>query len=466
MPGSLRGKRTEVFGMREFSTAHMRRVQADPDEPDPAEVRRNRRLLILNGGLVFMSMTLASSDMLLPAFVQSLTASSVAVGLVGALMRIGWAWPQIFISRIVEGRRRKMPFLLLAGGMRSTVWLVIAGLTYLMGGRQSFYFLCCFLVLYAISTSMMGIWNVPWMDIVGKVVPPRERSRLFAVRRLCGGITAMAAGGVITFVLSDRSGIAFPSNYAALFLLAGLGNALSVFVFSRIREPVGPVRYLRQPLSNYLNTGFRLLKNDPDYRRLCGMQVLWSFMMMGAPFYVPYAITDLGFGLVFVGVFVSVMQVSTVLSNALWAHVGHRKGNRSLLVYGSYLMALSVAVPLLARYVPSLSFAPLSNWGIDWAFDPHVAFYALTFVLSGFASSAMFNGRMAYVLELAPENRRPTYTSFLNMFALPQGFLPVLAGLLVAWISYRPMFWIALLFVPPTVYFVHRLGEGGRPRSG
>jgi MFS family permease len=450
--------------MREFSSAHWRRVAAE--EPDPAEVRRNSRLLILNGGLVFMSMTLASSDMLLPAFVQSLTTSSVAIGLAGALMRIGWAWPQVFISRIIENRKRKMPFLLLAGGMRSIVWLVIAGLTYLMGGRQPFLFLCCFMVLYAISTSMMGIWNVPWMDIVGKVVPPGDRSRLFAVRRLCGGITAMVAGGAISFVLSDRSGISFPSNYAALFMLSGLGNALSVFVFSRIREPVRPVRYLRQPLSVYLNSGIRLLKNDVNYRRLCGMQILWSFLMMGAPFYVPYAITDLGLGLVYVGVLVSVMQVSTVLSNVLWASVGHRKGNRAMLVYGSYLMALSVAVPLLASYVPSHSIAPLSDWGIEWALNPQVVFFALTFVLSGFASSAMFNGRMAYVLELAPENRRPTYTSFLNMFALPQGFLPVLAGMLVAWISYRPMFWIALLFVPPTVFYVHRLADLGRQRSG
>lgn len=452
--------------MREFSSAHRRREAAESGETDPAEARRNSRLLILNGGLVFMSMTLASSDMVLPAFVQSLTSSSVAIGLVGALMRIGWAWPQVFISRIIEVRKRKMPFLLLAGGMRSSVWLVIAGLTYLTGGRQPFCFLCCFMVLYAISTSMMGIWNVPWMDIVAKVVPPGDRSRLFAVRRLCGGITAMAAGGLISYVLSEQTGIPFPSNYAALFLLAGLGNALSVFVFSRIREPVGPVRYLRQPLSSYLNSGIRLLRNDVDYRRLCGMQVLWSFMMMGAPFYVPYAITDLGLGLVYVGVFVSVMQISTVLSNALWAHVGHRSGNRALLVYGSYLMALSVAVPLLARHVPSIDVAPLASWGVAWSLNPQVVFFSLTFVLSGFASSAMFNGRMAYVLELAPENRRPTYTSFLNMFALPQGFLPVLAGLLVAWISYRPMFWIALAFVPLTVFFVHRLNEPGRGSAG
>ncbi len=452
--------------MREFSSAHRRRVAAESGAPDPTEVRRNSRLLIVNGGLVFMSMTLASSDMLLPAFVKSLTTSSVAIGLVGALMRIGWAWPQVFISRIIENRKRKMPFLLFAGGMRSTIWLLIAGLTYLLGGRQPFLFLCCFMALYAISTSMMGIWNVPWMDIVGKVVPPGDRSRLFAVRRLCGGITAMVAGGAISYVLSDRSGISFPSNYATLFLAAGVGNALSVYVFGRIREPVGPVRYLRQPLSVYVNSGIRLLKNDVNYRRLCGMQILWSFLMMGAPFYVPYAITDLGLGLVYVGVFVSVMQVSTVLSNVLWANVGHRKGSRAMLVYGSYLMAFSVAVPLLAGYVPSHAIAPLSEWGIEWAFHPQVAFFSLTFVFSGFASSAMFNGRMAYVLELAPENRRPTYTSFLNMFALPQGFLPVLAGMLVAWISYRPMFWIALLFVPPTVFFVHRLADPGRQRSG
>ena len=374
-------------------------------------------------------------------------------------MRIGWAWPQVFISRVVEVRPRKMPILLLAGGLRSAMWFVIALLTFWMGASRPMLFLGLFLVLYAIATSMMGISNVPWMDIIGKAIPSRARARMFALRRLVGGGMAMISGATISYLLSDRSGISFPSNYAVLFALSGVGTALSIAVFGLIREPIEPVREHRQSLGAYLKSGLELLKQDVNYRRLCLVQFLWAFSMMAMPFYVPYALSDYGLDPVYVGIFVAVMQVSSIVSNVLWAYLGHKKGNRSLLVYGSYFLALSILIPLLADFVPNETWMPLAGWGDTTVFHLRVLFFGLTFVFSGFATSGMFTGRMTYVLDIAPADRRPTYTSFMNMFMLPQGVLPIVAGVLVAWISYWVMFLIALLFIPVTLWLVHRLED-------
>ncbi|MDE2798957.1 MAG: hypothetical protein OXI94_09845, partial [Gemmatimonadota bacterium] len=73
------------------------------------ETRRNSWLLVINGGMVMMAYTFISADLVMPAFVQTLTTSSILVGMAGALMRMGWAWPQVFISRIIEPKPRKMP---------------------------------------------------------------------------------------------------------------------------------------------------------------------------------------------------------------------------------------------------------------------------------------------------------------------------------------------------------------------
>ena len=82
------------------------------DHPgDAAEVKRNARLFILNGGLSESGYRFASSETVIPAFIQTLTGSSVMVGLSRALMRVGWAWPQVFISHFIEERPRKLPFL-------------------------------------------------------------------------------------------------------------------------------------------------------------------------------------------------------------------------------------------------------------------------------------------------------------------------------------------------------------------
>ncbi len=280
---------------------------------------------------------------------------------------------------------------------------------------------------------------------------------MFAVRRLAGGVLSVVAGVLISYVLSEGSGLGFPDNYALLFLLTGVTTGLSIAIFSVIREPIEPVQRRQMALGDYLASGLDLLREDANYRRLCAVQFLWSFSMMAAPFYVPYALSDLGIGTVYVGVFVSVMQFSSILSNLLWAYIGKHKGNQALLVYGTYFLGLAAVVPLLAIYVPDRSLA--LGWAGGTALNLRVLFFSLTFVFYGFAHSGMYTGRTTYVLDLAPPDRRPTYTSFMNMFMLPQGLLPILAGALIAWISYRKMFLIALVFVPLSVWMTRRLED-------
>ncbi|MBT3605818.1 MAG: hypothetical protein HN521_22365, partial [Candidatus Latescibacteria bacterium] len=116
------------------------------DRKGQQEIKRNTRLLVLNGGLMMMAMTFVSSDLVLPAFVQTLTASSVLVGLASSLMRIGWAWPQVFISRIVEPKPRKMPLFVIAGIGRSVIWFAAGAMTFWLGANNPMTLLVAFMV--------------------------------------------------------------------------------------------------------------------------------------------------------------------------------------------------------------------------------------------------------------------------------------------------------------------------------
>jgi MFS family permease len=280
---------------------------------------------------------------------------------------------------------------------------------------------------------------------------------MFAVRRLAGGATAMLSGGLISWMLSGRSGLAFPDNYAILFILSGIGTGLSIAAFSRIREPVQQKRGKTLPLGEYFKVGLTLLRDDLNYRRLCILQFFWAFSMMATPFYVPFALTDLGMDGSVVGFFVVVMQFSSIFSNVLWAWIGQKKGNQALLSIGTWFLAFSIMVPLTVQWIPQIEIVAFAWVGLEDAFDLRVAYYALTFVFAGFALSGMFTGRMTYVLDIAPEDRRPTYTSFMNAAMLPQGVLPVLGGWLVALVSYQNMFMVSLAFVPVAVWIASKL---------
>jgi MFS family permease len=321
------------------------------------------------------------------------------------------------------------------------------------------WYLVLFLSIYAVTSSLSGVTNVPWMDIIGKSVPSEARVRVFALRRLVGGLFAIATGAVVSFVLSEASGLSFPQDYAVLFLLSAIFTALAIATFALIREPAEEVREDRLPLRQYLASGVKLLKEDDDYRRLLALRYLWGAGMMGTSFYVPYAITDLGIPIAFVGMFVSVTQLSAFLSNALWAWVGNRRGNCALMVYGTWFMGLSALVPISAPHVPDV-LIPLAWSGFDVSVGTRVLFFSLAFLFQGFASSGTFTGRMAFVLDISPPDRRPTYTAFLNTFGVPQAVLPILAGVLAASLSYPSMFLIGFAFVPIALVMAARLAAG------
>ncbi len=445
--------------MRESAITETPSLQERVDrQREGRELKRNSWLLVANGATMFAGFTFASSDLVLPAFVQTLTTSSILVGLTGALMRIGWSFPQVFIGRIVEPLPRKMPVYSAVGTFQSLFWIAIGAVTILLGMSNPKVLLMSFLVLYALAAACMGIASVPRMDIMGKAIPARDRPRVFAMRRLGGGGVAMIAGVSIGYVLSDASGLGFPTNYGVLFTLAGLSIGLSVASFSMIREPIEqPTRGDRMSLRDYVKRGVGVLKEDRNYRRLCGLQFLWGFAAMGTPFYVPYALTDLEMGAEFVGFFAIVMQLSSISSNVLWAWIGQRKGNHALLAFGSYVLGFSILIPLTVGLIPVVQVDPTAAIGFTYPFDLRVGYFALTFVFSGAAWSGMFTGRMTYILDIAPNDRRPTYTSFMNAFMMPEGILPILGGALVALISYTNVFLISAAFVPFAIVLSRKL---------
>ncbi len=427
-------------------------------EMDERQVSRNTSMVILSGGFVLLGSSFASHDVVVPAYVQTLTDSSWMVGLTGALLRMGWVCPQIFVSRWIEPRARKKPIYLFANGARGGLWLAIGLSTFLLqGGDLPGWMpdikITSFLTLYCLTTTAIGIANVPMLDVIGKAIPPRIRARSIAYRRLLGSSLAVLGGVLVSYILSERSALFFPDNYALLFVLAGLGMAAATLLFSLISEPTEQKTREKMPLKPYLSSLLRLLQSDANYRRLCMFRSFEGLPTMAASFYVPFAISVLRIRTVFVGIFVATVQIGRVCSNILWAYVGHRHGSRALLVYGSYVMAASVVIPLLTPFVPDRDLS--SGLSIDL----RVTFFCLSFFLLGSATSGLASGRMSYVLDIAPPGRRPTYTSFLNLFMLPQVLAPLIAAWLVTSVSYSAAFLVALVLAAPAVLLATSLTQ-------
>ena len=88
-----------------------------------------------------------------------------------------------------------------------------------------------FLFIYALLWASDGLVVVPWMDLLGRLVPGKRRGRLLGNQQLFGGIGSLIAGYIVKITL-DNARLAETVKYSILFSLAGivLSSAVAMFV--------------------------------------------------------------------------------------------------------------------------------------------------------------------------------------------------------------------------------------------
>jgi len=115
-----------------------------------------------------------------------------------------------------------------------------------------------------------------------------------------------------------------------------------------------------------------------------------------------------------------------IVANLVCAQLSDRVGNRVVIILTAGTVSL---VPLLA----------LLSAGVGWTL------LVVVFALIGFSSNAGSIGFTNYLLEIAPEQLRPTYIALRGTLMGLTLFLPILGGLLIDAVSYRAAFLTTLV---------------------
>ena len=126
--------------------------------------------------------------------------------------------------------------------------------------------------------------------------------------------------------------------------------------------------------------------------------------------------------------FVSAQMLGVILSNMLWAHLSDFIGNRRVI---QICVFLRVLIPITALLIPG----EFSN------------VYILVFILIGCVTSAEVIGPTNFLLDIAPDDMRPTFVSLTGTLTAPIMFFPLIGGLLLRYISYKSVFFLAAVLV-------------------
>ncbi len=396
-----------------------------PTKTLPTETtRRNTRLTILNGALMIgTTNSVASPDLVLTAFAAHLTSNPLILGLIAPLQNATWSLPQIWTIGWLRRTRYALPMYHYSAILRMFSWIALVVVTFLF--RDPVVLLLTLMLFVLIGGLAAGVTGLPFIEVVAKVIPARQRGLVFGWRGALGGVLAIIGAPVVLFFTGPDVRFDFPQNYALLFVFAGVTQMLGFFSFSLVKEPPS------EPTEDHPRLSPGLIKTmwrgDRNYRRFVSGRTLFELSSMANGLIIVFASQQLGVRLELAGFYLLVSSILRPVFSVAAGRVSVRIGNRLPVSFGMLAQAagwllLLLALPLGVR---------------DRAAEYYlIPVYGLTAIQKGL----IFANLMALGLNVTPEDERPLYMGALNTWIGVVSIFGALNGVIAKTIGFEALF--------------------------
>ncbi len=317
----------------------------------------------------------------------ALGAPAVLTGLLVPVREAGALVPQLFTAARIRGMgRRKWAWAAGAAGQGVAALVILAAALWLEGWAAGGVIVAALTVL-ALARS---VCSVSFKDVLGKTVDKPRRGTVtgFAASLASAGVLVFA--GVLMLGVVER--FTLVAGAIALAGVAWLGAAL---VFATIREEDRPGDAEGEA------TGLgqmALLREDADLRRFVLARVMLIPTALAPPFLVMLAgeAGDERWGAL--GAMLAASALAGLVSGWVWGRLSDRSSRQVLAISG----AVAAGFLLLA-----VGFGVAGLMGTAWAAP--VALFGLMVSYRGVRV-----GRSTYLVNLAPEAQRASYTAVAN----------------------------------------------------
>ncbi len=361
-------------------------------------------------------------------FLLGFGATNTHISAMASLQSLAGNVLQIPFAHLTERLGRRKFLCIVAGLLSRLLWALLFFVPVLWHGQAAIYAFIAIMVGQSACTAL----NAPaWTSFMGDIVAKDIRGRFFATRNVVMNIGSLFAIAIAGRMIEAGG---FPNGYRNGILISLLFGLISFAFFLMIPEPAfQPVqqgaradrwtnRARRTPLRRQLQT----LSNSQFGRFV----LLTALMSLGAgmsgPFFSVYAMQTLGATTKHLGYYAAGATACVIMSQGIWGQLNDRKGAQLVMQLSAFGVMLSPLVwifstspwhPIIGEGVGGLAW---SGWGL-----------------------ASFN----LLLELTPEDRRPSYVaahSFVN--GLAAFVAPLIGGVIAEQLGIRALFMITIGF--------------------
>jgi len=384
-------------------------------------LKHNVTVNLWDGGIFGAALGFASFSTILPLFVASMTDSALLIGLVPAIHSVGWQLPQLFTAgHVARLRRYKRTVLLMTIHERVPfVGFAIVALCLPILGIQTGLILTFLLLIWQGLGG--GFTANAWTSMISKIIPTESRGTFFGFQAGLANLfisgAAIGAGYLLDY-------LAYPLDFAACFLIAGIFFALSWFALAQTREPEDIDKVIPKERTRFWDDSKRILRKDTNFSWFLAVRFLSQFATMGFSFYIIYALRQFNMDAVTAGYLTATLTISQTIANAGMGWLGDKFGHRSMLILGG--------------------FAALASSTLAWNALSITWFYPI-FMLAGLANVSIWTIGMTMTVDFSGEADRPLYIGLSQTLTAPATILaPILGGWIADSSGFIPTFSISM----------------------
>lgn len=370
-----------------------------------------------------LAITIAEPSTVLPLLVSYFSDNIVMVGIFASLLRGGAIMIQLYAAFHAQAYERVLPYLKKVFFFRWFAWFFIGVSIFFIGDKNkelTLFFIGLGLFFFSFSAGFGAIY---FKELQAKLFSKSYRGKTMANRNVAGAIASILSAGVTGYVLSNFEQ---PLNYAYLFMVSSFFMAIGFFTFVTIDEPKKEkVATKEKHFGLFIKNAIQTLKEDKRLQHQILVIFLSFSFYLSMPFVILHANSLFTLTGWMLGGFIMVQMIGSILgSSLLWRKISNYEKMLSL----SFLfMILAIILAIFAN---------------------NLYIYGIIFLLFGIGLDGLSISGMNLVIEIAPQEKRPTYTALQTNLSSLGLFFPILGGaLLDIFHSYTLIYTISIMLL-------------------
>jgi MFS family permease len=375
---------------------------------------------VIDGGFFGMAILgFSSTTTVLPLYLNTLTDSTILIGLIGSLGIVGWRLPQLLTARRVAGLSHYKPFTIRMTFHERFPFFLMAAVALFTVGMPAWAAIALTFLFFTWHAVGGGLTATAWQSMIGRIMPDSRRGTFYGIQS--AAFSTFGAGGAF---LSGWLLIAlpYPTNFAVCFALAGVTTFISWGFLALTREPapVSAPPPVETSYRVYWRNLMNLLVHDTNFRWFVAALALSQFALLGERYYTLYATREFALTPDVIGTMTGLFALVQIPFNMLAGALGDRFGHRLMLSIGVLALVIANVIALVAQ-------------DATWLY--------VVWIFAGAGGAILFTSTLAIILTFGDIHQRPYYIGLGNTLIAPSALIaPFIGGALVDAINFDAMF--------------------------